>query len=124
MKAETAKTTTSKQQTLVPVRSGRAYDIEARKIFLEIDAQDGKNAKALKPLADKNWSQIIGDLYNFFLSHEGTSKFFQGEKHVANLKQAQGEFFMMLLGGVYDNAYQESRLSVGRTHERIGLEPE
>lgn len=106
------------------ITTGRKYDIEARKVFLEITAQDGKNAKALKPLADKNWEQIIGGLYKFFMAHEGTSRFIQGENHVKNLKEAQSDFFLMLLSGVYDNAYQESRLSVGRTHERIGLEPE
>lgn len=103
---------------------GRIYDIAARKEFLEIDEKDGKNVLKLKNVADENFKNIIGDLYQFFISHEGSRRFFQSDKHVENIKKAQSDFFLKLLGGVYDEKYQESRLSVGRTHERIGLEPE
>lgn len=104
--------------------NGRIYDIGARKEFLEITEQDGDNARSLKPVADEHLKQIISDLYTFFSSHEGSRRFFQSDNHVENIKKAQSSFFLKLLGGVYDEDYQESRLSVGRTHERIGLEPE
>lgn len=100
------------------------YDIEARKIFLEISKEDADRAKELKPLAEDNWDEIITELYDHFSSHPTTLSFLQSDRHVDNLKKAQGKFFKGLLGGVYDDKYMAARLSVGRTHERIGLEPE
>jgi len=100
------------------------FDIEQRKHFLLIDGADCKRLVAIKPLAEKNATAIIDGLYEHFLAYTATKSFFQSERHIDNLKAAQGRFFMKIVDGVYDGDYMESRLSVGRTHERIGLEPQ
>lgn len=101
-----------------------AYDIEYRKKFIEISEEDAKRMKRLQPVGEKHIDEIMDDLYAHFLKFPETNAFLQSEKHVKNLKGAQTRFFMDLLSGEYDERYLDSRLSVGRTHERIGLEPQ
>ncbi len=46
------------------------------------------------------------------------------DKHIARLRKTQSAYFLEMMEGVYDEAYMEKRLVIGRTHERIGLEPQ
>jgi methyl-accepting chemotaxis protein len=100
------------------------YDIEERKAFLLINDEDAKRIIGMRNLMEKNKKEIFDLLYEHFLAHTTTASFLQSEKHIQNLKGAQERFFMAMFEGNYDNKYLEGRLSVGRTHERIGLEPE
>lgn len=100
-----------------------SYDIRERKKFVGVEAEDEKRLKKFQPIAAKNLDSMLDTLYEHFKAFPETNRFLQSEKHIANLKKAQREFFMDLLGGVYEDEYLETRLSVGRTHERIGLEP-
>ncbi len=101
-----------------------SYDIEHRKKFVEISDVDAKRMKKLKPIGEKHIDKILDDLYKHFQKFPETNAFLQSPKHISNLKSAQGKFFMDLLGGEYGQEYLDGRLSVGRTHERIGLEPQ
>lgn len=107
-----------------PANNQTVYDIESRKSFLLITDEDAKNMAQLKPIFEANVNAIMDSLYEHFISYQHTSSFLQSEKHISNLKAAQTRFFMAIMDGVYDDKYMESRLSVGRTHERIGLEPQ
>lgn len=100
------------------------YDIEYRKHFLLIGDEDSARMSHLKPMAEHNAQKIMDGLYEHFRAFPETAAFLQSERHVENLKAAQSRFFMALLGGVYDKQYADARISVGRTHERIGLEPQ
>ena len=100
------------------------YDMDARKSFLMISRDDEKRMAAMKPVGEKNIDGMLENLYAHFQKYPETRSFLQSDKHVNNLKNAQKKFFMALLGGQYDDEYMEARLSVGRTHERIGLEPQ
>ncbi|HSC76353.1 MAG TPA: globin-coupled sensor protein [Pseudomonadales bacterium] len=100
------------------------YDIEYRKKFLLFHEDDAKRMLALRPIAETHSTQMLDQLYTHFVEFPETASFLQSSKHIENLKAAQGRFFMALLGGKYDQDYCDSRLSVGRTHERIGLEPQ
>src|SRR5690554_3137404 len=104
--------------------STMTYDIEYRKKFADLSAEDAKRMKRLKPVGEAHIDEIMDDLYEHLLKFPETNSFLQSEKHVKNLKGAQTRFFMDLLSGEYGQKYLESRLSVGRTHERIGLEPQ
>lgn len=100
------------------------YDIEYRKRFLLIGEDDAKRMMSLKSVAEGHSRELMDDLYDHFKAFPETASFLQSERHIENLKAAQGRFFMALLSGQYDQAYSDSRVSVGRTHERIGLEPQ
>ncbi|MEZ5435679.1 MAG: globin-coupled sensor protein [Pseudomonadales bacterium] len=100
------------------------YDIEARKSYLQITDEDAKRMMAIKPLAEANVDTILDRLYEHFVSFNSTKAFLQSDKHITNLKSAQRKFFMKIMDGKYDHDFLEGRISVGRTHERIGLEPE
>lgn len=99
------------------------WDISKRKKFVGIKSDDETRLKKLQPIAAKGLDAILDNLYIHFQSFPETNKFLQSEKHIKNLKAAQKTFFMELLSGNYEAEYLETRLSVGRTHERIGLEP-
>ncbi len=100
------------------------YDIEARKKYLQITEEDAKRMRTIQPLAEAKTDEIMDKLYEHFVSFAVTKGFLQSDSHIKNLKSAQRKFFMAMLDGNYDHNYLEGRLSVGRTHERIGLEPE
>ncbi len=104
--------------------STEGYDINQRKSFLLIDKEDEERMVGLRPIAESNSAVILDHLYEHFLAYAETKAFLQSDKHIKNLKEAQARFFMALVGGKYDEEYLASRLSVGRTHERIGLEPQ
>lgn len=105
-------------------KNNEVYDIEKRKEFVNIDEADVKRLKRLKVIGEKNIGNILDQLYEHFQNFPETNAFLQSPKHVKNLKNAQSKFFMDLLAGEYGQEYMEGRLSVGRTHERIGLEPQ
>ena len=100
------------------------YDIAERKKFLLISDKDAKRLKSLRPIGEKNLPPLLDQLYEHFQNFPETRAMLQSPKHIENLKNAQASFFMDLLGGEYGDEYMASRLSVGRTHERIGLEPQ
>ncbi len=102
----------------------RRYDLQRRKEFLEITEADAERMRAIAPTAEQHMDQLLEPLYQHFLSFSETRNFFQSERHVENIKNAQRRFLLELTRGVYDSEYMEGRLSVGRTHGRIGLEPQ
>ncbi|HEY9034493.1 MAG TPA: globin-coupled sensor protein [Pseudomonadales bacterium] len=114
----------SAKKTSVAEAQTMTYDMAERKKFLLIDQVDEKRVAGLKPIGEKNIGVVLDELYEHFQRFPETRSFLQSPKHISNLKNAQHKFFMDLLGGTYDDEYMESRLSVGRTHERIGLEPQ
>jgi len=102
----------------------KQYDFDARKRFLRLHDDDLVRAREMSRHADAWVDRVLEPLYDHFLAYAETRAFLQSDKHVASLKKVQSRFFKELLGGVYDDAYFEGRMRVGRTHERIGLGPE
>lgn len=103
--------------------SDHNYDIEERKRFMYIGEDDSKRMKELQGVLGQHQKGLLDDLYSHFLSFPETKKFIQSDRHVTNLKVRQGRYFERILEGIYDQDYLEDRLIIGRTHERIGLEP-
>ena len=103
-------------------RSSRDYDIEHRKKFLGITSEDAARMKELDALFESRRDSMLDELYGHFLAQAETRSFFQSDRHIENLKAAQGKFLARLTSGVYDNDYRDSRLSVGRTHERAQVD--
>ncbi len=105
-------------------RAARQYDIGDRKSYLNIGEDDARRLKKMEGLAQNNVESVVEQMYEHMLSFEANRKMFQSETHLANIKKRQKEYFLELMQGKYDDQYMESRLQIGRTHERIGLEPE
>ncbi len=100
------------------------YDFEARQAFMGIGPDDTERMRSMSSEAEGWVDRVLDPLYAHFLNHEQARALFQSERHVDNVKRVQGAFFKELFSGRYDDAYWRRRLVVGRTHERIGLDPE
>jgi methyl-accepting chemotaxis protein len=100
------------------------YDVEHRKSYLNIEQHDCERMKGMEEFADKHVEDMIEELYDHMLEFEENRAIFQSDQHVENVKKMQRKYFMELMSGEYDEDYMERRLVIGRTHERIGLEPQ
>jgi len=94
-----------------------------RKEFVDFTDEDAKLLKELKPVITKYVDEIIELLYEKILSFEETKAFFSEEDKLNHVKSMQKEYFIHLTDGVYEEEYLESRLHLGRIHEKIALQP-
>lgn len=100
------------------------YDIDRRKAFLNILESDAANMVAMKEMARAHLDEVVGVFYDHLLTHGETKAHLTSDRHIARLRKTQSEYFLEMMEGVYDEAYMHKRLVIGRTHERIGLEPQ
>lgn len=100
------------------------YDIDRRKAYLQIDDNDTANMQDMKAMASAHLDEVVGVFYAHLLAHNETKAHLQSDKHMERLRKTQSAYFLEMMEGVYDEAYMEKRLVIGRTHERIGLQPQ
>ena len=74
---------------------------------------------AAKPQAEVVGTDMIDAFYARLLNHENTAEYLEGM--VDHLRTTLGAWFLQLFSGNYDNDYVQSRLTIGKTHVRIGL---
>ena len=94
-----------------------------RKEFVDFTDADARLLKELRPVITKYVDEIIEILYEKILSFEETKAFFSEEDKLNHVKSMQKDYFIHLTDGVYEEDYLESRLHLGRIHEKIGLQP-
>jgi signal transduction histidine kinase len=91
--------------------------------FLRFDAKDQQLLKELEELFSQHADEIVNAFYNHLFKFEATRSLLTDEQVSTRLKAFQKEYLLSMVRGEYDQAYYESRLRIGRTHERIHLEP-
>jgi signal transduction histidine kinase len=91
--------------------------------FLRFETKDQQYLKDLLDLFTANADEIVEGFYNHLLKFEETRALLTSEQVTRRLKALQKEYLLSMVRGIYDEAYFESRLRIGRTHERIRLEP-
>ena len=74
---------------------------------------------AAKPQAEAVGTDMIDAFYARLLKHDNTAEYLDGM--VDHLRTTLGVWFLQLFSGNYDNDYVQSRLTIGKTHVRIGL---
>lgn len=62
---------------------------------------------------------MVDAFYARLLAHENTAEYLEGV--VDHLRITLQDWFVNLFSGKYDQAYVQSRLTIGRIHVRIGL---
>jgi diguanylate cyclase len=97
-----------------------AQEIDTRKAFVDLQAEDEVLLRGVLPLIQKNVDQIVAKFYQKLLQDEQMQDFFADEAMLARVRKTQGEYLLDLFCGEYDLAYFESRLRIGRVHQRIG----
>ncbi|MCI0443366.1 protoglobin domain-containing protein, partial [bacterium] len=91
--------------------------------FLRFENKDQQLLKDLLELFTQHADEIVEAFYSHLLKFEDTRSLLTSEEVTIRLKALQKEYLLSLVRGVYDEDYYESRLRIGRTHERIKLEP-
>jgi rsbT co-antagonist protein RsbR len=99
-----------------------AEEVERRKRYLQLEADDESRLVALNDLAKEYAEPVIDAFYDHLLSFGETSAFFHDPKLLERVKRKQVSYFLRLTGGSYDREYVEERLKIGAVHERIGLD--
>lgn len=64
-------------------------------------------------------SQLVDAFYTRLLNHENTAEYLAGM--VEHLRGTLINWFLELFSGTYGKEYAQSRLTIGKTHVRIGL---
>jgi rsbT co-antagonist protein RsbR len=98
-------------------------ELQSRRDFFEITADDLKRLASLRAFAEKHTDDIIEDLYELILGHPEAKKLFTEHATLVRVKRAQREYFLGLFAGRCDRAYAEDRLRIGIAHERVGVPP-
>lgn len=98
-----------------------AREVECRKAFLALTAEDEELLTDIRDLAREYADPVIEDFYRHLLSFDETAAFFSDPRTLEHVKRMQKEYFLRLTDGEYDENYVENRLSIGKIHERVGL---
>jgi signal transduction histidine kinase len=91
--------------------------------FLAITDEDRARVRDLRPCFAAQAQQFAEKFYQHLLSNPTTAKHLVDPVQLERLKTLQAQYFSELLEGQLTAAYVERRLRVGRTHQRVGLEP-
>lgn len=111
-----------------PARSGRLpstsdLDRELRRRLLGLTDDDLRLLNDIQPLFAAHAEEIVNAFYEQTTNFEETKNLLADPETVERLKRAQANYLLGLTDGVIDADYVADRLRIGRTHERIGLEP-
>jgi signal transduction histidine kinase len=97
---------------------------ERRKRFGRFFDDDARLLTELHDVIDRHAPAIVDAFYDHLLQFPELRPLLSAPGVVSRLKSAQRDYLLSLVSGRYDEAYAESRVRIGRLHERIGLEPQ
>lgn len=106
---------------MIPVTDN---DVQRRKDFLGITAEDERILREAHPLVVEHGARIIEQFYTWLLSNEPQRKLLSGPGVLERLKDLQRVYFERLLSGPWGKDYFEDRVRVGLAHHRVGVPPE
>jgi methyl-accepting chemotaxis protein len=96
---------------------------DERLAFLRIDPATQERVRRLQPVVHAALPAIADEFYGFVGRWPVLAEKLGGAEHVAQLRKTQAEHWEHLFSGRLDAAYRARAETVGRVHERIGLEP-
>jgi methyl-accepting chemotaxis protein len=107
----------------VNAQDGKALT-EGRLALLAITEADRTILRSFRGALDGCLDRILSDFYQHIRTQPSTSRHFPDEARVARAKAAQKSHWHRLFSGGFDAEYMNSVREIGRTHARIGLEPQ
>ena len=100
------------------------YEREARLSFLQLDDKARSAIRQFRPVLEKNMDKVLDAFYAHATSVPKLSSLINNAKvSIAHLKQVQSMHWLNLFNAEFNESYMEKVSSIGRAHERIGLEP-
>jgi methyl-accepting chemotaxis protein len=97
--------------------------VQSRLEFIGIDETARAALRELQPLIRNTLPGILDDFYVHLLKYPRVSKLFPSEAIVRHAKEAQIRHWALISTATFDETYVESVTRIGRTHNRLGLEP-
>jgi PAS domain S-box-containing protein len=91
------------------------------KRYVRFTADDARSLLAFRPTAAPHFVRIAREFYERIREHEEAHEVFSGEEQIERLQRSMVRWMDRLLSGVYDEAYREQTLAIGRMHVRVGL---
>ncbi len=98
-------------------------DLDERLAFLGWTEADRVALADLRPLMERNADRLVAGFYRHLLSFGPTRRLLADPGVKERLLQKQRAYLLSLTGPEIDARYLDERVRIGRTHERIGLEP-
>ena len=112
-------------KTAAPSASGGfGPGFERRKRYGRLTERDCALLEELRATVERHSSDLVERFYQHLLSYDELKPFLAPPGTVERLKGLQRDYLLSLVSGRYDEAYAHDRLRIGRTHSRIGLDPE
>jgi signal transduction histidine kinase len=94
-----------------------------RLAYLRFDQADADLLYSLQPLVQQHADEIVRAFYEHLIAFDTTRDLLRDEAVMTRLVEVQKVYLGEMFGGIYDERYAERRVAVGRTHDRVGLEP-
>lgn len=91
--------------------------------FLGITEDDLALLRELRTFFEQHARPVIDAFYEHLLRFPETAQLLRDRTTIDRLKQLQFDYLVRISAGQFDDAYFEDRLRMGRTHERVGLQP-
>ena len=104
-----------------PVPSSSDHNI--RLAFFELGEGDRENLARLRPVLERQSEGLVAAFYRHLLSFEHTRELLADPEVKDRLLVKQREYLLSLADPGLDDAFFDERLTIGRTHMVVGLEP-
>jgi methyl-accepting chemotaxis protein len=96
---------------------------EERLRFLRIDGETREALAAFRPALEQNIGPVLGRFYDHIEKHPALAAMFGGKAGIDRARKAQATHWLGLFEGKFDDAFTARVRRIGKTHEKIGLEP-
>ncbi len=92
------------------------------KRFIGFGERDACALRELAPASRDIAPRVVVRFYDVLMEHHDSLAVLSDDEHkIERLKVALNHWFQELFSGVYDQAYYDSRIRIGRTHVRVSL---
>jgi methyl-accepting chemotaxis protein len=91
--------------------------------FIDYHDADAAALRQFRPMLDANVAKILTKFYGHIEKYPDLIAMFRGQMGVDHARTEQAKHWLTMFQGGFDDAYVERVKRIGKTHERIGLEP-
>jgi signal transduction histidine kinase len=95
-----------------------------RRSFACFTEEDARLLVELRPVFERHVDALVDRFHEHLLRLPNLQPFLADPETVQRLRRFQRDYLLSLVSGRYDEAYVRDRHQIGRTHERIGLDPQ
>ncbi|GAB3120479.1 globin-coupled sensor protein [Novispirillum itersonii] len=101
-----------------------SLDRAGRLAYLQIDPQTRDALLEIRPLLERHIDSVLDAFYGYILQNPELKSLFADENRVIHARSMQKKHWLdNVFTGDFGDEYMRQVVIIGRTHERIGLEP-